>query len=140
MSNVTLIWNYFPATILIWTPFRVVLNILTFPFYVLSIPILIPWNFIGETFMVLFAYSSLIVSFVIIQQLTSNTSDCADSKGRFSQGFLIYGVFSTLFGSFIIWNISTIFTIPWQLLGFIGYVVYWDNMYQRYTFCGDENI
>ena len=49
MTNVAMIWNFWPVSMLFWTPIRFGLNIVIFPIYLLTGWIAIAWNFIFET-------------------------------------------------------------------------------------------
>ena len=49
MTNVAIIWNFWPLSMFIWTPIRLGLNILIFPAYLLTGWIPMTWNFIFET-------------------------------------------------------------------------------------------
>ena len=49
MTNVAMIWNFWPVSMFFWTPIRFGLNILIFPIYFLTGWIAIAWNFIFET-------------------------------------------------------------------------------------------
>ena len=48
--NVDIIWNFFPLTLIVWNPFRAILNAIFFIVYIPFLPFITLWNFFPETF------------------------------------------------------------------------------------------
>ena len=48
---VSVFWNFFPMTLIIWEPIRFILNLLFFTVRTIFLPLELAWNFVPETFL-----------------------------------------------------------------------------------------
>ena len=81
----------------------------------------------------------MLILFILVQIIFANTGLCeSDTNGSYAEGFLIYGIISTVIGWTWIVNIFTLYSIPAQILGLGGYLGYWIYMYEGFLLCGTE--
>ena len=72
---VTIFWNFFPMTLIIWEPIRFILNILFLTARTIFLPLEMIWNFVPETF--LFQIINILTIFLGIIPL-ENSDDLHD--------------------------------------------------------------
>ena len=76
--NVDIIWNFFPITLLVWNPFRAILNTIFFWLYIPFLPFITLWNFLPETITmiginwILLLFEGLLINITKNQKATSD--------------------------------------------------------------------